>query len=94
MVVKVFDKVYAGDNKVPAIIVEDLGDDFMLVDTIISGCYRMSVKDLEPMPDPKGLLIMKSDIPVEQIKEFKKWWDQQTLEFEKQGSYRVPIFKE
>ena len=77
---KVLDRVHIGSDKIPGIIIE-VDNDYRIVDTILAGCFKVHVDKLELMPEPKGLLTIKSQIPEEKIKDIKSMW---TLMVEKE----------
>jgi len=75
---KVFDRVtiigrFVDNDKVPGILVEDLGD-FVVVDTIIGGTWKVHKKHVELSPPPKGILYIKSEVSKETIQKLKEDW--------------------
>lgn len=76
---KLFDKVYIVDqfkgfDKVPGIIVEDLGE-FKVVDTIVGGVFKVAVKHLDLMPEPKVIIQIKREVSEKELRNFKKQWE-------------------
>jgi len=90
---KLFDAVRTKDKKdfICGIITDEVGDCF-IVDTFIYGSYKVPKDLLEPLPRPKGLLTVKSQLLSD--KQLKIFRDAFKNSSSTGKVYKTPIFKD
>ena len=74
------------------IITEMINDDYVAVDTIIGGTYKVKLEDLELSPSLPGIL-RTDTLSEKELLDFRKVWKDQIKDVVP-NSFRTPIFGE
>jgi len=79
----IMDKVrYSEDGKwvLSGVVQEFVGEEHVVIDTLIYGAYKVPLSGVTFMPAPKGIFTIGGEIPQKDLEEFRRMWHEATGE--------------